>query len=104
MLIGNNLSLFRILKITWKIDLLMIVFCSITFLIDKYVFVSLKLPIAFLALMGTAIAFFIGFNNNQAYNRWWEARIIFVLSKRKFCANFLKLICSFSTIRVINAN
>lgn len=76
MLIGNNLSLFRILKITWKIDLLMIVFCSITFLIDKYVFVSLKLPIAFPALMGTAIAFFIGFNNNQAYNRWWEARII----------------------------
>jgi putative membrane protein len=26
--------------------------------------------------MGTAIAFFIGFNNNQAYDRWWEARII----------------------------
>ena len=28
------------------------------------------------AVMGTALAFFIGFNNNQAYDRWWEARKI----------------------------
>jgi putative membrane protein len=25
-------------------------------------------------MFGTALAFFIGFNNNQAYSRWWEAR------------------------------
>ena len=74
MLIGKNLSLFRILKITWKVDLLMILFCSITYIVDTYLLVSFKLPIAYPALMGTAIAFFIGFNNNQAYDRWWEAR------------------------------
>ena len=28
------------------------------------------------AILGTALAFFIGFNNNQAYDRWWEARKI----------------------------
>jgi putative membrane protein len=28
------------------------------------------------AVLGTALAFFIGFNNNQAYDRWWEARKI----------------------------
>ncbi|RTL13323.1 MAG: hypothetical protein EKK54_00960 [Neisseriaceae bacterium] len=76
MLIGKNLSLFRILKITWKIDLLMIGFCGLVYLLDTYWLLSFKLPIAFPALMGTAIAFFIGFNNNQAYNRWWEARMI----------------------------
>jgi putative membrane protein len=26
--------------------------------------------------LGTSIAFFVGFNNNQAYDRWWEARKI----------------------------
>lgn len=76
MLIGKNLSLFRILKFTWKIDLLMLAFCGVIYLMDAYWWVSFKLPIAFPALMGTAIAFFIGFNNNQAYNRWWEARMI----------------------------
>ncbi len=76
MLIGNNLSLFRVIKITWKIDLLMIIFCSMIYLIDYHIFVSFKMPVAIPTLMGTAIAFFIGFNNNQAYNRWWEARII----------------------------
>lgn len=76
MLIGKNLSLFRILKITWKIDILMIGFCGLVYVLDIYWLLSFKLPIAFPALMGTAIAFFIGFNNNQAYNRWWEARMI----------------------------
>ena len=28
------------------------------------------------AILGPALAFFIGFNNNQAYDRWWEARKI----------------------------
>ncbi|MFN7094839.1 MAG: hypothetical protein ACK4M7_05705, partial [Burkholderiales bacterium] len=64
MLIGKNLSLFRILKITWKVDLLMIIFCGITYIVDVYLLVPFKLPIAYPALMGTAIAFFIGFNNN----------------------------------------
>jgi len=76
MLIGKNLSLFRILKITWKVDLLMIAFCSMVYFVDTRYLVTFKLPIAFSALMGTAIAFFIGFNNNQAYDRWWEARTI----------------------------
>ncbi len=92
MLIGKNLSLFRILKITWKVDLLMIIFCSITYIVDVYVLVSFKLPIAYPALMGTAIAFFIGFNNNQAYDRWWEARTIWggiVNDSRSWARNLL---------------
>ena len=27
-------------------------------------------------VLGTATAFFIGFINNQAYGRWWEARMV----------------------------
>ncbi len=32
------------------------------------------IPVIVPTVLGTAIAFFIGFNNNQAYDRWWEAR------------------------------
>jgi putative membrane protein len=92
MLIGKNLSLFRILKITWKIDILMLGFCGLVYLLDTYWLLSFRLPIAFPALMGTAIAFFIGFNNNQAYNRWWEARMIWggiVNDSRSFARNLV---------------
>jgi len=36
----------------------------------------ISVPGGIIGVLGTAIAFFIGFNNNQAYDRWWEARII----------------------------
>lgn len=35
-----------------------------------------EFPALMPTLLGTALSFFIGFNNNQAYGRWWEARII----------------------------
>ncbi|MFT6808459.1 MAG: putative membrane protein [Saprospiraceae bacterium] len=36
----------------------------------------LKIPWTPLALIGTAVAFVIGFQNNSAYGRIWEARKI----------------------------
>lgn len=76
MLVKKNLSFYQVLSYTWKIDISMIFFCSLVYVIDQYIFIKTVLPIAYPSLMGTAIAFFIGFNNNQAYGRWWEARII----------------------------
>lgn len=76
MLLKQNLSLLRVLKITWQIDLMMLGSCTLAYFIDTQIFMSWHLPPTFPALMGTAIAFFIGFSNNEAYSRWWEARII----------------------------
>lgn len=76
MLVKKNLSLYQVINYTWKVDISMVLFCSIIYLVDQYVMTKFVLPIAYPSLMGTAIAFFIGFNNNQAYGRWWEARII----------------------------
>jgi ion channel-forming bestrophin family protein len=76
MLLKQNLSLYRILKITWQIDLLMIASCTAAYFLDTLVLKNWHLPATFPALMGTAIAFFIGFSNNEAYSRWWEARTI----------------------------
>ncbi|MBN9299283.1 MAG: hypothetical protein J0I41_19940 [Filimonas sp.] len=36
----------------------------------------ISIPIAVLAIMGTVISLLLAFRSNQAYDRWWEARII----------------------------
>ena len=77
MLLTNRVRLNRILINTWKVDIILIISCTVTYwahhvFISKHVNVPTILPM----VLGTAIAFFIGFNNNQAYDRWWEARKI----------------------------
>lgn len=62
------------MRSTWKVDTIMILTCVATYYLHEYI---VPAAIQILAtLLGTAIAFFVGFNNNQAYDRWWEARII----------------------------
>lgn len=36
----------------------------------------LRLPFVPMGTIGTAVAFYVGFKNNAAYNRFWEGRII----------------------------
>ncbi len=35
-----------------------------------------SLPFSIAAILGSALAIFIAFRNNNAYNRWWEARTL----------------------------
>ena len=54
-------------------------FAIITIWVTAYYFLNLtwlKIPWTPLALIGTAVAFVIGFQNNAAYGRIWEARKI----------------------------
>lgn len=39
-------------------------------------FISIKIPWLPVSVIGTAVAFYVGFKNNQAYDRMWEARKI----------------------------
>jgi putative membrane protein len=73
------------LKIPWKRILndlkyvmLFIVIYMIGFsVIDFYYpLQSLHIPIALITVPGTVIALLLGFRTNSAYDRWWEARII----------------------------
>lgn len=60
------------------------VFVSIYYVFELH---WLKIPWTPLALIGTAVAFVIGFQNNSAYGRIWEARKIWggiVNSSRTF--------------------
>ncbi len=75
MIITNQIRLSRILNLTWKIDILLLASCILAYEADNLViFQYFKIPSFIPSVMGTALAFFIGFNSNQAYDRWWEAR------------------------------
>lgn len=77
MIIAENIRLSRILIDTWKVDIIMIISCTAAYFVREYL-ISYHIEISTIipTVLGTAIAFFIGFNNNQAYDRWWEARKI----------------------------
>lgn len=76
MMITRQLRLSQVLRLTWKTDLFLIFSCGLTYLFDYFVVPDFNLPAMFPSLLGTALAFFIGFKNSQAYDRWWEARKI----------------------------
>jgi putative membrane protein len=77
MLITPYVRLTSILKGTWKNFLLDLCVCVAAYFFNDYVLHPLfDVPPIIPTLLGTALAFFIGFNNNQAYDRWWEARKI----------------------------
>ncbi len=55
----------------------LIISCSITCIVSYYVDTTILKGLAFpTGVIGTALAFLIGFRNNSAYDRWWEARKI----------------------------
>lgn len=77
MIITKNISIRRIISLTWKHFLFTIVTCFLTYLTYHFFTpANFKIPVLIPTILGTALAFFIGFNNNQSYDRWWEARKI----------------------------
>jgi len=77
MLIVQNIRLSRILRNTWQVDIIMIVSCTAAYLVREFLIKHhFEIPAIIPTVLGTAIAFFVGFNNNQSYDRWWEARKI----------------------------
>lgn len=77
MLVRKTISLTAILQFAghhfwWLISYMCIV--SVLYKVAGYHWISIPwLPVS---LVGTALAFYIGFKNNQAYDRIWEARKI----------------------------
>ncbi|PUZ20098.1 putative membrane protein [Chitinophaga costaii] len=92
MLLRQNLTILRVIQITWRIDLLMIALCTAAYFLDTMGLPNLQIPAALPTLLGTALAFFIAFSSNQGYSRWWEARIIWgglVNDSRSWARNIL---------------
>lgn len=93
MTISPSYRFIRVLQYTWKMDLLIFFSCIIVYYADTYIIERFFiLPPIIPTVLGPAIAFFVGFNNNQAYDRWWEARKIWgalVNDSRSWARNVL---------------
>lgn len=77
MILTKKIKIKRILIGTWKNGVLVLMVCTASYFFSIIFFTEVNdLPAVIPSILGTALAFFIGFNNNQAYDRWWEARKI----------------------------
>lgn len=76
MIVERNVSFFKLFKWTGHHFLwLSAVTTGIAFLY-KYNILHFGIPWLPISVIGTAVAFYAGFKNNQAYDRMWEARKI----------------------------
>lgn len=80
MIVRRNLKFQLILHYTWRQLLYYVCLSTLIFLLhDYYDIVYFAIPSYTIAALGTALAIFLGFKNNHAYDRWWEARKIWGL-------------------------
>lgn len=95
MIVTHDIRLSRIIRGTWKNTILVAFTCSMAYFFYWYfIQYHFEMPSIIPTILGTALAFFIGFNNNQAYDRWWEARKIWgvlVNSSRTWARNIILL-------------
>jgi len=80
MIVSRNLKLSHIVYYTWRP---MLYFAALS--VAVYVLhieldmTGLSLPFNAVAMLSTALAIYLGFKNNNAYDRWWEARKVWGL-------------------------
>ena len=77
MVINLKIPWFRIV-LDLKVQLILIVaYMSVISVADHYLTLTeIHVPISLISVPGTVIALLLGFRTNSAYDRWWEARII----------------------------
>jgi putative membrane protein len=74
---GRRYTLFQTLRWTKKYILLFTILATLVVLGHVYLkWAWLSIPWLPIALVGTAVAFYLGFKNNSSYDRLWEARKI----------------------------
>ena len=75
MLLNETFNYRLALKVSGKQFLIYLLLSSLV--AGLYFFLSVKwleIPFLPIGMLGTAVAFFVGFKNNSAYDRYWEAR------------------------------
>lgn len=77
MIVTEDIRLSRVVGSTWRLALSVLATASVAYFVNEAFFrAHFKFPTIIPSILGTALAFFIAFNSNQAYGRWWEARIV----------------------------
>ena len=76
MITEKNLSISRIIAFSGHHWLWLLSGSFIFAMLYKYEIISFSIPWLPVSVIGTAVAFYVGFKNNSAYDRLWEARKI----------------------------
>lgn len=76
MIITKNISLFRVLAWSWQNILMLLAFVGGVAALYAFDVIKFTIPWLPISVIGTAVAFYVGFKNNSAYDRMWEARKI----------------------------
>ena len=74
MIITKGISIQRLIK--WSAHHILWLFALMASIaaLYKYDIIQVNIPWLPVSVVGTAVAFYVGFKNNQAYDRLWEAR------------------------------
>ena len=76
MIVTKGISLGNLIKWTGHHIAWLILLMGAIAALYHFDFISINIPWLPVSVIGTAVAFYVGFKNNQAYDRMWEARKI----------------------------
>ena len=76
MVITKGITLKNLIKWTWYHMAWLVVLMGAVAFIYREGWIDIAIPWLPISVIGTAVAFYVGFKNNQAYDRMWEARKI----------------------------
>lgn len=76
MLVTRGIRLKKLISWTWHHVLWLMFFMGAMGWLYHEGYVKIVIPWLPISVIGTAVAFYVGFKNNQAYDRMWEARKI----------------------------
>ena len=76
MLVIKNVDFITLIKVRGKYIIGLSVLMGAIAMLYYFKIITINIPWLPVSVIGTAVAFFVGFKNNQAYDRMWEARKI----------------------------
>ena len=76
MIVTKGISFSNLIKWTWHHITWLLLLMGVMAALYHYDIISINIPWLPVSVIGTAVAFYVGFKNNQAYDRMWEARKI----------------------------
>jgi putative membrane protein len=76
MIVERNLSARTLISWTWTQAAFLLMFSAAIATLYAFDLVRFEIPWLPVSVIATAVAFYVGFKNNQAYDRMWEARKI----------------------------
>lgn len=79
MIVSHSLRVGHILHTTWRSMLYFVLLSVFVYVLHYRLGWRIYLPFNAVATLSTALAIYLGFKANQAYDRWWEGRKIWGL-------------------------